>query len=674
MNCRVLRSADDVSFATAQSLDSAFFAFVEQAHSPQRAGESPDGGSGVGREFAWEQGATSRELEYRFACASFAALETEATHLRVLDVGCGLSPFCNFLSHRGHEVSAVDSSGEVIELLLRADTNARYGSAVTYRGANYEDLPFADASFDVVTCLSVIADMPQGNDRLAIRQIARVLRPGGTAIFTLPIAASPHLRVRQWGLPARRQRGQPFSVRMVRSLVEDMRASFAVATADPPYELLALRGEAILAASVSRLAVIPALTTAEIGTYLLEGQQVLEEQLAQVRASSSPATETGGDQREVLPAKEGTTPLGELPAHLEGAPGPGVSRSSDQPALAASIAVLEREKELAEAVAEARLQIIEQQRQALVLYRQTRLRERVRRRVAGLTAPRIGVLEQYPPRPMNIPSWYAKVPPVGNPVSISIVTATLNQGQFIEYTLESVLSQNYPALEYIVQDGGSGDGTLGILSRFDASLAHVASERDRGFGDAINRGFAFAHGDIMAYLNSDDLLLSGSLNYIASYFRGHPEVDVVYGHRVVIDQQQGEIGRWVLPAHNDDVLSWADYIPQETLFWRRSIWEKIGGYIDESFRFAIDWDLLLRFRDAGATMRRLPRFLGAFRVHPNQKTSAEMVAVGASEMERLRRRALGRAVTTDEIMRALAPYLRRHFVLHKLYRLGVLRY
>jgi hypothetical protein len=142
----------------------------------------------------------------------------------------------------------------------------------------------------------------------------------------------------------------------------------------------------------------------------------------------------------------------------------------------------------------------------------------------------------------------------------------------------------------------------------------------------------------------------------------------------VIDEYDAEIGRWVLPTHEDDILSWADYVPQETLFWRRRIWEKVGSTIDERFRFAIDWDLLLRFRDAGARMHRLPRFLGGFRVHPHQKTSMSMQDIGVREMNELRQRCHGRQVNGDEIARALARYLRRHILYHKLYRLGVLRY
>jgi len=143
---------------------------------------------------------------------------------------------------------------------------------------------------------------------------------------------------------------------------------------------------------------------------------------------------------------------------------------------------------------------------------------------------------------------------------------------------------------------------------------------------------------------------------------------------VLIDANNAEIGRWVLPPHDDGILSWSDYIPQETLFWRRGIWEQAGGAMDESFRFALDWDLLLRFREAGARFVRLPRFLAAFRVHENQKTSAQLADVGSSEMDRIRERLAGRPVPHAEVWQYVEPYMRRHRVYHKLYRLGALRY
>ena len=98
-------------------------------------------------------------------------------------------------------------------------------------------------------------------------------------------------------------------------------------------------------------------------------------------------------------------------------------------------------------------------------------------------------------------------------------------------------------------------------------------------------------------------------------FNKHPEVDVVYGNRILIDENDHQIGRWILPSHDDDVLSWHVFVPHEMLFWRRSIWKKSGGSIDESFCFAMDWDLLVRFRDSGARFFRLPKKMGGVFIH-----------------------------------------------------------
>src|SRR5258706_8672796 len=118
-----------------------------------------------------------------------------------------------------------------------------------------------------------------------------------------------------------------------------------------------------------------------------------------------------------------------------------------------------------------------------------------------------------------------------------------------------------------------------------------------------------ATGELLAWLNGDDILLPGALDYVVYFFETHPSVDVVYGHRIVIDPTGNEIGRWVLPPHSDRVLSWIDYVPQETLFWRRRAWERVGSHVDETFHFAMDWDMLVRLRDSGATFARLPQFL-----------------------------------------------------------------
>jgi len=287
-------------------------------------------------------------------------------------------------------------------------------------------------------------------------------------------------------------------------------------------------------------------------------------------------------------------------------------------------------------------------------------------------APHLDCLEQYPARPLAVPRYYRKLPSLLSPPRISIVTPSFNHADYLEHTLKSVLDQNYPNLEYIVQDGASTDETVSILERYQARLACWRSEPDRGQSSALNLGFRRATGDILAYLNSDDLLLPGSLHHVAHYFSTHLEVDVIYGHRIIIDTDNSEVGRWVLPPHNDDVLAWVDFVPQETLFWRRAIWDKIGASIDESFQFAMDWDLLLRFRDAGAGFVRLPRFLGAFLLHDLQKTKTQLSGVGAREMDRLRQRTFGRRVSDLEIRDHVRPFLRRHVLFRNLYLLGFL--
>jgi FkbM family methyltransferase len=318
------------------------------------------------------------------------------------------------------------------------------------------------------------------------------------------------------------------------------------------------------------------------------------------------------------------------------------------------------------AEAHARLAVIEQLEQGRLAHRKPH-----RRAWARLTAwaqPRIGNLRQHEPKRLRLPAKYAETQPPLPAPTISVVTPSFQHGRFLERTLYSVISQKYPALEYVVQDGGSSDESVELLRRYEADLSLWRSEPDSGQADAINRGFRETTGEIMAWLNSDDLLLPGSLAYVAHYFAEHQDVDVVYGNRVMVDENDGQIGEWILPPHDDQTLTIADYIPQETLFWRRRIWEAAGGHVDSSFGYALDWDLLLRFRDAGATMVRLPRLLGGFRVHDEQKTTAEHVT-GGIECDLIRRRLYGRPLLREEIRHKLMPYLLRHILAHTRYRL-----
>lgn len=254
----------------------------------------------------------------------------------------------------------------------------------------------------------------------------------------------------------------------------------------------------------------------------------------------------------------------------------------------------------------------------------------------------IGVLRHYEPKPLvwdrlPAPSLAdAKLP------QVAVVTPSYGQERFIERTLRSVIDQAYPKLVYAVQDGGSKDRSPEIIAGFANRLRHFESVRDKGQADAIHRGFthiagALAPDDAMAWLNSDDLLAPGSLRYVAEYFAANPDVDVIYGHRIIIDEEDRDVGRWIMPRHNPETLEWIDYVPQETMFWRKRAWDLVGG-IDPTFQFALDWDILARFQQAGCRMVRLPYFLGAFRVHSEQKTSQAIHTTGADEMRRIRTR------------------------------------
>jgi GT2 family glycosyltransferase len=283
--------------------------------------------------------------------------------------------------------------------------------------------------------------------------------------------------------------------------------------------------------------------------------------------------------------------------------------------------------------------------------------------------PKLGRLYQYQPAPLDLPARHKNTLSDNTP-TVAVVIPSYNQGQYLERTITSLLEQRYPKLEIHVQDGGSKDETISVLKKFAPLLSTYRSEIDTGQSQAINRGFARARGEIMGWLNSDDLLLPDALMVVVEYFRQNPQVDVVYGNRLIIDESDREVGRWILPGHDNDVLSWGAFVPQETMFWRRRIWNKVGGEIDETFRFAMDWDLLLRFRKAGAIFAHVPRFLGAFRVHEMQKTSSQITQVGQQEMRRLRLRELGRNPHRREIKRALIPFILAHMAADAKYLVG----
>ena len=162
------------------------------------------------------------------------------------------------------------------------------------------------------------------------------------------------------------------------------------------------------------------------------------------------------------------------------------------------------------------------------------------------------------------------------------------------------------------------------------------------------------------------------ISYVVRAFQERPDIDLVYGHRIFIDGEGLEVGRAILPQHDARAICWADYVPQETLFWRRRVWDAVGPF-REDFNYAFDWDFILRAQAAGFKFLRLPRFLACFRVHEAQKTAA-LYEIGRREMQRLRRQHLGHEPSQAEIVQAIFPYLARQFIMHLMYKWGVLRY
>jgi glycosyltransferase involved in cell wall biosynthesis len=200
---------------------------------------------------------------------------------------------------------------------------------------------------------------------------------------------------------------------------------------------------------------------------------------------------------------------------------------------------------------------------------------------------------------------------------IALVTPVWNSAKYIEQTIRSVLAQGYPNLEYFIVDGGSTDGTLDIIRRYEPQISGWISERDNGMYDAINKGFARTSSGIMGWISATDQLQIGALAVVGSVFREFPDVEWITGRRTAFNEDG-------MTIRVDPVLLWSRYrflvgasrrhIQQESTFWRRSLWEKAGGCVDASRRSASDFELWVRFF-RHARLYSVDALIGGFREH-----------------------------------------------------------
>jgi glycosyltransferase involved in cell wall biosynthesis len=210
--------------------------------------------------------------------------------------------------------------------------------------------------------------------------------------------------------------------------------------------------------------------------------------------------------------------------------------------------------------------------------------------------------------------------------TISLVTPSLNQGEFIEKTILSVLSQEYPHLEYIVMDGGSSDDTSRVLNRYSDRIRWV-SEPDHGQTNAINKGLRMTHGAVVGYLNADDTLSPGSLWKVAEAFANQPEAMWATGKCRIVDEEGVEIRRSITKYKNLllgvgglPVLLMTNYISQPSTFWRRDALNEVG-FLDENLHYTMDYEYWLRLLSRFPLLF-IPDYLASFTIHPASKTTS----------------------------------------------------
>jgi glycosyltransferase involved in cell wall biosynthesis len=222
---------------------------------------------------------------------------------------------------------------------------------------------------------------------------------------------------------------------------------------------------------------------------------------------------------------------------------------------------------------------------------------------------------------------------------VSVVMPSFNQGRFIERAIQSVLSQGYPDLELLVFDGGSTDETVGVLERYAAVLRWV-SEPDHGQADAVNKGLRASSGEVIGWLNSDDVYRPGALSTACGFLDAHPDVDVVYGEADYIDSDDRLLGRYYTEAWDAARLRDTNILCQPAAFFRRRVVD-CYGLLDEGLKYCLDYEYWLRLAFGGARFAYVPAVLAASRLHPETKTLGERLPMHP-EINRMLRAYYGR--------------------------------
>ena len=201
---------------------------------------------------------------------------------------------------------------------------------------------------------------------------------------------------------------------------------------------------------------------------------------------------------------------------------------------------------------------------------------------------------------------------------ISVVVPSFNQAKFLEKTLRSILVQDYPNLELIVIDGGSKDESPAIIRKYEKHMKFWCSEPDGGHPEGLIKGFSHATGEILCFLNSDDLFEQDALHQVGEYFAAHPDVDMVYGDTTWVDANGKTLRTQKEIPFNRFLWTYTyNYIPGMSTFWRREIYDKVGG-VSTAYRLSFDADLWIRFSHAGAKIKHERRQWSQMRFYPEQ--------------------------------------------------------